>query len=155
MKKAVLPATACLMLLAGTGLYLYKKPPPVDSVQALPEEVKKGEILFSEYCAACHGQGGIGEDPARPMGGLGPDGSYIAPALNGTGHAWHHTDALLFSIIKDGSKAEGSSMQGFKEKLSDDEVNLTMRYFQSLWPPEIKRLRAERLIEMKKPLAGK
>ena len=139
-------------ILAGIVFSFEKKSPTVDSMRVAPEEIKKGAILFSENCSICHGPDGIGEDPARPMGGLKPDGSYIAPALNGTAHAWHHPDDMLFSIIKNGSKAESSSMRGFNGKLTNDEINLTMVYFQSLWPPKILRLRAQRLIEMRKPL---
>ena len=64
-------------------------------------------------------------------------GGYLAPALNGTGHAWHHPDEVLFRIIHEGSIAEDSPMRGFAGKLSDSEIVASIHYFKSLWPEEI------------------
>ena len=97
-----------------------------------------GAQLFEQHCASCHGQGGVGQDIKKPKGGLFEDDSYIAPALNGTGHAWHHKTEDLFNNIKFGSMEPTSAMKGFEERLSDEEISKIIEYFQSLWPPEIK-----------------
>src|SRR3989304_9715273 len=52
--------------------------------------VPRGEALYRLNCAPCHGASGAGENPQSPMGGVKDDGSFLAPALDGTGHAWHH-----------------------------------------------------------------
>jgi hypothetical protein len=79
----------------------------------------------------------VGENFHHPMGGMKDQGGYLAPALNGTGHAWHHPDAVLFNIIQEGSIAEDSPMRGFAGRLSDAEIVASIHYFKSLWPKEI------------------
>lgn len=118
-------------------VYLYIAQPTFHSVEA-------GGRLFRQNCAVCHGPGAEGEDPAQPMGGMKTGGGYIAPALDGTGHTWHHADKILFNIIKNGSKAEGSTMQGFKKSLTDEEIAEIIRYFKTLWPKKIMKLRTQR-----------
>ena len=44
---------------------------------------------------------------------------------------------MLFSTVKDGSVAKDSTMLGFKEKLSDDDIVAVLQYVKSLWPDEI------------------
>jgi mono/diheme cytochrome c family protein len=102
-----------------------------------PEVTARGEALFRQNCSSCHGAAGIGENPARPMGGDKPEGGFLAPALDGTGHAWHHSPATLFGIIRNGSPARDSPMRGFAAMLSDEEISTVIAYFRSLWPPEI------------------
>ena len=102
--------------------------------QAMVEDGKK---IYAVNCAACHGLNAVGQDPASRMGGQRPDGTYIAPALNGTAHSWHHPPDALFSIIKNGSPAKDSPMRGFGERLDDGQINAVLAYIQSLWPPQI------------------
>ena len=63
---------------------------------------------------------------------------YLAPALNGTGHAWHHPNSVLFKTIKHGSIASDSSMRAFSNRLSDKEIVMIIHYFKSLWPDPIR-----------------
>ena len=63
---------------------------------------------------------------------------YLAPALNGTGHAWHHPNSVLFKTIKHGSIASDSSMRAFSNRLSDKEIVMIIYYFKSLWPDPIR-----------------
>ena len=85
----------------------------------------------------------IGQNQYFPMGGISKDGSYLAPALNVTGHAWHHPDSVLFKTIKHGSIASDSSMRAFSERLSDEEIVLVIQYFKSLWPESIREKHAK------------
>ena len=66
------------------------------------------------------------------------EGGYLAPALNGTGHAWHHPNSVLFKTIKHGSIASDSSMRAFSNRLSDKEIVMIIHYFKSLWPDPIR-----------------
>ncbi|MCP4297939.1 MAG: cytochrome c [Proteobacteria bacterium] len=128
------------LILFGTGLSLVlilvvDRDPLQRTVST--ESIKQGEKLFKTNCQSCHGVAGVGEDPKRPMGADKLTGGYFAPALNGSGHTWHHPDKMLFNNIKNGSFAEDSQMIGVKDKLNDEEIVSIMHYFQSLWPKRI------------------
>lgn len=65
------------------------------------------------------------------------DGHRLAPPLNGSGHTWHHSDKILFYIIKRGlakmvPNYEGK-MMGFSDKLNDAEIKSVIAYFKSFW----------------------
>ena len=89
-------------------------------------------------CSSCHGVEGVGQNPESPNGGMLDEGGYLAPALNGTGHAWHHPNSVLFKTIKHGSIASDSSMRAFSNRLSDKEIVMIIHYFKSLWPDPIR-----------------
>jgi mono/diheme cytochrome c family protein len=99
-----------------------------------------GQALFHRYCAGCHGEKAVGQDPATPNGGWLDDGSPIAPALNGTAHSWHHEPELLFDYVKTGSVDPESPMPSFGDRLDDGQVRAIIDYFQSLWPEKIRNL---------------
>ena len=101
------------------------------------EMVAEGLKLYQSNCQACHGTAGIGQDPTHPQGGLQPDHSYIAPALNAQGAAWYKTDAELLDYIKKGSNDPNSPMRKVADKLSDRELASLLVYIQSLWPTKI------------------
>ena len=99
--------------------------------------IAQGERLFARDCAICHGKKAIGEDATRPQGGWHQGVGQVAPALNGTGHAWHHPPAHFFEKIKHGTRVENSRMVGWKGRLTDYEILSVIAYFQSLWPGPI------------------
>jgi mono/diheme cytochrome c family protein len=99
-----------------------------------------GQALFNQYCAGCHGEKAVGQDPAMRNGGWRDDGSRIAPALNGTAHSWHHEPELLFDYVKTGSVDPESPMPSFGGDLSDGQIHAIIHYFQSLWPEKIHRI---------------
>ena len=101
--------------------------------------VEKGEQLYDEYCSSCHGNAGAGQDRERPRGGRDKDDNRIAPALDGTGHAFHHPPSVLFRITKGGSPDGSGSMPSFGDRLSDRDIRSIIAYFQSLWPDKIMR----------------
>lgn len=96
--------------------------------------VTQGARLFQEHCAECHGKLGEGAPNWRT-----PDenGKFRPPPLNGGGHMWHHPLPLLLSIIRDGTAAQGGTMPGWKEKLSDRDMVDVIAWLQSKWPKEI------------------
>ena len=135
------------ILMIGISWYFYEqmKQNDFDLNQSSQSGVSyDGKQLFAENCATCHGKDGIGENPNQPRGGMTAGGVMIAPALNGTGHTWHHPDQMLFHTIKNGSMAQNSKMVGFKDKLNDDQIRSVLRYIKSLWP-EIYRIRQSQL----------
>lgn len=103
-----------------------------------------GDTLFHQYCAACHGVKGVGEDPANLQGGWRKDGSRIAPALNGTAHSWHHEPELLYDYIKSGSVAPDSPMPSYGDELGDAQIKAIIEYFQALWPEKIRGIYEKR-----------
>lgn len=112
--------------------------PQASMVSSDPEILALGSRLFEQNCSPCHGQQAVGENPATPMGGWKVGVGQVAPALNGTGHAWHHPPSYHVRIIRDGSTLEDSRMIGWGHHMSDFEIFAVIAYFQSLWPPHIK-----------------
>ena len=85
-----------------------------------------GEKLFAANCQACHGDHGIGESPTPA------NTQRLAPALDETMHAWHHTDAQLENTILEGLPAP-SRMQGWADRLSERDARDLIAYMKSLW----------------------
>ncbi len=98
--------------------------------------LRRGRRLYLEHCARCHGEDGQG---APDWTQRGPDGKYPAPPLNGTGHAWHHPMAALRHTIKHGTEAVGGSMPARGDRLTDEEIDAIISWFQSEWPRELYR----------------
>lgn len=119
--------------------------------KAAPEtfDIVRGETLYAEYCAACHGADLEGQPDWRSPG---PDGVLPAPPHDETGHTWHHPDSVLFDYTKLGGKAalarQGvdfeSGMPGFGEQLSDAEIWDVIAYIKSTWPERQRAIQAER-----------
>jgi len=99
-----------------------------------PAEIARGGDLFRQNCASCHGDKAQGAFNWQKPG---PDGKYLPPPLNGTGHAWHHPQAALKATIRDGTIRLGGSMPSWRDKLSDSDIDAIILWFQSFWPDEI------------------
>jgi len=97
-------------------------------------QIQRGHALFSQNCASCHGLNAQGAPNwSRP----GVQGKDAAPPLNGTGHAWHHPMKALLTTIKYGTARLGGSMPAWQGKLSDQDINDIVAWFQSQWPDDI------------------
>ena len=108
-------------------------------------EVKRGAEIYARHCPSCHGASLEGQPNWKKRL---PDGSFPAPPLDETGHAWHHPDSVLFATIKLGGGATAppdfpSKMPAFSGVFSDDEIRAVLAFIKSRWPPEIRRLQAE------------
>ena len=101
--------------------------------------IQKGKQLYEEYCAVCHGDAGVGQDREHPRGGRDKDGNRLAPALDGTGHTFHHPPSVLFRITHGGSPDGSGAMPSFGDRLTEDEIWSIIAYFQSLWPDKLMR----------------
>jgi mono/diheme cytochrome c family protein len=103
------------------------------------ETVAHGAEIYSEYCAACHGDNLEGQQDwqVRDAHGYLP-----APPHDESGHTWHHPTLLLFEITKYGTEAVvgggyKSKMAGFGDVLSDSDIMAVLAYIKSTWPRHI------------------
>ena len=137
---------AAILVLAGVcPLPSIAGPPPSSIASSDPETIALGGRLFEQNCRPCHGSQAVGENPATPLGGWNKAGP-IAPALNGSGHAWHHPPRYFFHTIRNGSTMKGSRMIGWAGRMSDAEIVAVIAYFQSLWPPHIQDAYRQRFL---------
>jgi mono/diheme cytochrome c family protein len=98
-------------------------------------QVSRGQEVFTQNCAVCHGDEaqGLAEDWRQRL----PGGSFPPPPLNGSAHAWHHPLFQLMQTIETGGVPYGGQMPPFAEVLDDDEKLAAIAYFQSFWDEEI------------------
>lgn len=124
-RRTRFPLLIALLVLAGIGLLvgyrLWSERPAPTAVSA--EVLALGETTFASSCAACHGAEGQGNQAVG------------APALNGSMHAWHHSDEQLISQIRYG----GVSMPAVGADWSDEEIAAVISYVKGWWSPEQRR----------------
>ena len=109
------------------------------------ERLALGRQVYEVHCATCHGAELEGEPDWRSRRA---DGTLPAPPHDATGHTWHHPDAQLFAITKQGTAAFApagykTTMTGYAGVLSDDEIRATLDYIKSRWPEDIRAKQAE------------
>lgn len=138
-------AAAAVILLvavpAAVGLWLWLRPAP--PIRLEPENaalVAEGRQVYETSCARCHGAKMEGQPDWRTRL---PNGRLPAPPHDASGHTWHHGDALLFRITKDGMAAVAppdypSDMPAFRGVLSDHQIIAALSYVKSTWPAEIR-----------------
>lgn len=97
------------------------------------KKVDRGFIVYSANCQTCHGVMAKGAPNWREPDA---DGKYPPPPLNGSGHSWHHPRKLLKEMISNGTQPQGN-MPAWKDKLSDEEIDNVITWFQSIWPPQV------------------
>jgi mono/diheme cytochrome c family protein len=109
------------------------------------EQVALGGQVYTEACAACHGENLEGQPDWRLRNA---EGRLPAPPHDETGHTWHHPDPMLFEMTKLGVEALApagyqSDMPGFADDLSDEEIWAVLAYIKSTWPPNIRDRQAD------------
>lgn len=116
--------------------------------------VIQGKAIYANSCAACHGASLQGQPEWRTRL---PNGRLPAPPHDATGHTWHHPDAVLLDIIKNGlvpgrTAPPGyvSDMPAFGTALSDEEMTAVLAYIKSTWPPKILQLQKEVDLQQRK-----
>ena len=90
------------------------------------DAVKRGEGIFRNLCAQCHG--------IKAAGGKSFPGKRSPPALNGKGHVTHHSPRTLMEHIRKGGGKKGEWMPPFGETLNARERREVLSYLYSLWP---------------------
>jgi putative ABC transport system substrate-binding protein len=136
-----------IVMLVGTGSLPASTEQPSSSIASSDADtIAHGQRLFAQNCRPCHGKEAVGEHPATPLGGWNPQVGPVAPALNGTGHAWHHPPEYLFQTVRNGSTVKGSRMRGWAGAMSDYDILAVIAYFQSLWPTRIKAAYTQRYL---------
>lgn len=136
-----LAATASWHLLGGEDAAL--RAIRIDPADAAA--VARGETIYVQHCAACHGADLEGQPDWRRRR---PDGRLPAPPHDETGHTWHHPDWQLYEMTKYGmeSQVDGpyeSDMPAFEGILSDAEIIAVLAYIKSRWPEKILRRQEE------------
>ena len=121
-----------------TSTMAVKKPapvqPPVMERKQDMAQIVRGGKLYQQHCAECHGTQAEGAPNWQQPG---PDGKWPPPALNGTAHAWHHPMAILKRVIRDGTQKLGGNMPPWGDKLSEQEIEDIIAWFQAKWPDEL------------------
>jgi mono/diheme cytochrome c family protein len=105
--------------------------PPSDRKQ-----IALGAKIYAQHCAACHGMKLEGQPNWRkPLA----NGRMPAPPHDESGHTWHHSDAVLFAITRNGlvppyaPRGYESDMPAFAGTLSDDEIRAALAYIKNHW----------------------
>jgi thiol:disulfide interchange protein DsbC len=105
------------------------------------DQLEKGEQLFQQQCASCHG---ANAELTIDWKKTDSNGKYPPPPLNGTAHAWHHSLQQLKETIQRGGVPLGGLMPAFASTLSDADIDAVISYFQSKWPEQTYRKWAAR-----------
>lgn len=140
-------ALIAIPAIAGAGLVgvLLISADPGGGKRAPREVLVAGRVLYQQHCASCHGANLQGQpDWQTPL----PTGRLPAPPHDASGHTWHHSDRVLFQIIKNGTAAVvggdyESDMPRFGSVLSDDEIRAVLAFIKSTWPERERRYQEE------------
>ncbi|RSK32311.1 c-type cytochrome [Rhodovulum iodosum] len=103
---------------------------------ALAPDLARGQAIYAQACASCHGAALEGQIDWRSRG---PDGRLPAPPHDATGHTWHHSDRVLLDITMRGTAAVvgggyESNMPGFADIYSEDELRDVLEWIKTQWP---------------------
>jgi mono/diheme cytochrome c family protein len=106
--------------------------------------VARGRVVYAEACASCHGAKLEGQENWRERR---PDGKLPAPPHDASGHTWHHPDAMLFRLTREGLQSVlpgyQSDMPAFAGTLPDRDILASLAYIKSAWPPGIRSHQAQ------------
>lgn len=107
------------------------------------QQVARGKPVYDRHCASCHGAKLEGQPNWQDKL---PTGRMPAPPHDVLGHTWHHPDAVLFGITRQGlvpgkyaPPGYQSDMPGFGGVLTDEEIWAVLAYIKSSWPPGIRK----------------
>ena len=137
-RRAVLVAAALAVGIAATAWF-------VAGQKVQRNSIELGRQVYVAHCAACHGAELQGQPDWQTRL---PNGRMPAPPHDSSGHTWHHSDAQLFAIVKQGVGAivpgYESDMPGFQGVLSDAEIHAVLAFIKSTWPDREREYQAER-----------
>lgn len=138
--KIVIAVTGILGLL-GVGVSIYGNQPKQEFIDPSNREmVLRGKTVYASHCASCHGARLEGQPEWRKRL---PNGRLPAPPHDVSGHTWHHPDAVLIDIVKNGlvpgktaPTGYESDMPAFGAALSDADITAVLTYIKSAWPAD-------------------
>ncbi len=113
-------------------------------------DLMRGEILYQDNCAACHGANLAGQPDWQTPNS---DGTLPAPPHDVTGHTWHHDNVLLFDYVKLGGQgalaARGitdfqSGMPAFDGVITDEDIWDILGFIRSRWPKRVQDIQTSR-----------
>ena len=109
----------------------------VRATRSSPAE--RGQAIYDVRCASCHGAALQGQPDWHHVDAR---GRLPAPPLDGTGHAWRHSDEELFHLIKQSvldlaGPGYETDMPAFGTQLSDPEIRALVAFIRSRWPTGI------------------
>lgn len=98
--------------------------------------VALGRAVYEANCAYCHGKRLEGQEDWQIRK---PNGRLPAPPHDASGHTWHHPDANLFGIVKNGIQVYAppgyeSDMPAFGAALNDEQIWAVLAFIKSTWP---------------------
>lgn len=143
-------AGAVVFLVGAIVFALYEARSSIDPGDAAM--VALGKQVYARHCASCHGANLEGQANWRePL----PNGRMPAPPHDASGHTWHHPDAVLYGIVKEGlvpgryaPPKYQSDMPAFGRNLSDEEIRAVLAYIKSSWPRQ--QLNYQREVDRKR-----
>jgi mono/diheme cytochrome c family protein len=102
------------------------------------ETLALGQAVYAADCAACHGADLEGQANWQTPG---ENGRLPAPPHDASGHTWHHSNELLFRIVKEGTAAVvgsgyESDMPAFGATLNDRDIHAVLEFIKSRWPED-------------------
>jgi mono/diheme cytochrome c family protein len=108
------------------------------------ELVVRGEPLYQQHCASCHGSRLEGQPDWTTRDAR---GRLPAPPHDDSGHTWHHDDEVLFEVTKYGIGKHAppgyqSDMPAFGKTMSDHDIMATLAYVKSHWSASVHEKRA-------------
>jgi mono/diheme cytochrome c family protein len=132
--STVLPLAGAGVLLAAAGVWLFL-PTEVRIDHTDRALVARGEPLYAQHCASCHGARLEGQPDWQSRNA---QGRLPAPPHDDSGHTWHHDDTVLFEVTKYGITKHAppgyqSDMPAFGDRLSDAEIVATLAFIKSRW----------------------
>ena len=113
------------------------QPPAIDhtagghSATAHTEALLRGQHMFVQYCASCHGESGKGDGPGGANLSIKPQDLTVGEVMNPL------TNEFLHRAISDGPQSVGLSslMPPFKPQLGDRQIDEIIRYIRTMAQP--------------------
>jgi mono/diheme cytochrome c family protein len=99
--------------------------------QAASPVEARGQNLYTQKCQSCHGKDGVGENYSNQS--LTDKDYLMAPAMDASAHAWHHTDEALIKTILEGSQRTQRMIAWKSKGLTERNAQDLVAYIKSLW----------------------
>lgn len=112
-----------------------------------PALLARGEEVYRTSCAVCHGTNLEGQPNWWIRDA---QGNLPAPPHDKTGHTWHHSDEVLFNLVKYGpgvyTPGYSGKMPAYEALLEDRDIQAVNSWIASTWPTEVLLAQRERTL---------